>query len=886
MYHLRHLVLVGVFTIHTACEKENAGTSRSAAISPAGGFIAFENLAAFPPCDASRENQIYYASDEMKMYVCKAGAYVPTTTAAQEGGDLGDDENVAALNACGKASESEPPAEVAVSGQFVLDLPEETDKCSVSGYVVGYQQELPVKLAVDGSLYLDNLPPGKLDIVISGQNAGMGLSEGLKLGVRLNDVVSLPGVRREVKDVTLLPLSKIVGKAQLSTLSVGGDHAGILVYIPGTDYLAYTDNQGNYTINNVPQGVHNLYFEKDGYHRGQAEELTVGADPLDVDMIKLMLATGATGTFSIAGAQKLSNGKLLINTWDIHLDIVPSKGALLMMISTKNDFAGSYWEPIFTSRTIMVNPTDELCNNCTTLTMPQYGSVYVKFADANGLESAPVTQSFYRDIFSDGFELYKFSFTASLGEQAGEPVFELSNINLPPEAAEMKVMSSRHWCDEWDNWEKCDENGWKPAANTGVFELTKEYGDCGAHELRLQVRDNSGIAESSSWSNSQINLELTPVRVINRCDHDIAATGAPQSGDGSNGSRNSFRSTHVNGKMVVFGYKDTNTMSGGIYDPITKTWELIEAAGAPIYRRYFDISASSGDLYVWGGENDSGNRFNEIYRYNFSTKTWQEIYSLVNGPGAGVGNILAYAYVALTGSHLVVWGGYDSNWQLTDVGYRYNLATNAWEANPISTTGALQARREGYAMVIQDKVLMFGGTAAGDTKPLTTAFYDPQADTWTASVDLPFSLSNNWISQRPYISVDGAVLYLGAYDSNYNPKVLHFEAGLGEWGVIAMGQNETFYPEAQGALHVENGYIYVTGYYGIQKISVASGERKSSIDFNPSSMVSGIVAPAGQYQQSHYNFQTATYIPGYGFMFWGGVGSGGATNGGIMVEVR
>jgi len=103
-------------------------------------------------------------------------------------------------------------------------------------------------------------------------------------------------------------------------------------------------------------------------------------------MINLVLATGATGTFSIAGAQKLSNGKLLINTWDIHLDIVPSKGALLMMISTKNDFAGSYWEPIFTSRTIMVNPTDELCNNCTTLTMPQYGGVYVKFADANGLD--------------------------------------------------------------------------------------------------------------------------------------------------------------------------------------------------------------------------------------------------------------------------------------------------------------------------------------------------------------------------------------------------------------------------------------------------------------------------------------------------------------------
>jgi len=34
----------------------------------------------------------------------------------------------------------------------------EADKCSVSGYVVGYQQELPVKLAVNGYMYMDNIP--------------------------------------------------------------------------------------------------------------------------------------------------------------------------------------------------------------------------------------------------------------------------------------------------------------------------------------------------------------------------------------------------------------------------------------------------------------------------------------------------------------------------------------------------------------------------------------------------------------------------------------------------------------------------------------------------------------------------------------------------------
>lgn len=879
-------VALGMFGLSflAACEEQKQqSASRAPMASPTidQSVGVYDSQDGFPPCDQTTENKFVYSTADKQMFICHAGIYEPTSTTTAEAPGSDPDLTIA-LNACGKSAAPTPPDLVPVSGQLAFSLPDGIDACSASGYVVGYQQELPLKLAVDGSTYMDNLPPGKLDIIITGSpTATQLINNGLQLGLRLNDVVSLPGVRRDVKDFDLLPLSSITGKARLGTLATGGDHAGILVYIPGTSFLAYTDKNGNYTITGVPQGTHNLFFEKDGYHRGQAEGLTVSENPLYVDPINLVLATGATGTFYISNAVKQSDNKMLINTWDIHLEIIPSPGALLMMVSTSSDFTGSYWEPIFTSRNLDIEPADAMpCETCSVY-MPQQGKVYVKFADANGLESAPVSQTFYRDIFADDFSFYKATFNAALVKESGQTHFALTNINIPTKAAEMKVTTTRHWCDIEVPWEKCSENSWKPADNSTNFTLTEKYKDCGRHDLRLWLRDQSGHALYEP-SNQETVLTTT-----NPCDQDIPSDGAPATPDGSYGSKNALKSTSADGKMIIFGYVDASTPTGGIYNPATQTWEAITLTGAPAYRKYFRLHSTAQDLFIIGGMDESSTRLNQIYRYDYSAKTWQDIYQLPNGPGGGgAEKSLQDAAIALTDTHLIVWGGNDSDWQMTNSGYRFNLSTKAWETSLMTTSGAPDARTGSYAIGYGTKVLITGGILTDNSRTKTTFIYNSAGDSWESTADLPISIYEN-MGYGDWLDFDGASVFLIANDLNGQTQILKYLIADSTWEDLQISASISyFYVQQNELIKVINNKLYKISDETIQVIDLTTKMYSDNLSFVGPYLMSNLgQRPPNVYH--NYRPQTATYLPGHGFMLWGGkTASDVITSGGIVLDVK
>jgi len=100
-----------------------------------------------------------------------------------------------------------------------------------------------------------------------------------------------------------------VGAAKLSGPT---DHAGIDVYIPGTGYIAKTDEAGNFTISGVPVGEHNLYFEMDGYHRGQFEALTVSASAsAAAPEVTLVISIGTDGFILIEGGTPIFDSLLV-----------------------------------------------------------------------------------------------------------------------------------------------------------------------------------------------------------------------------------------------------------------------------------------------------------------------------------------------------------------------------------------------------------------------------------------------------------------------------------------------------------------------------------------------------------------------------------------------
>ena len=72
--------------------------------------------------------------------------------------------------ACVKVPLPEAPS---AAGQLVFTVDANVDPCSVDGYVVGYQNDLKVELATDGQLFIDNIPPGKHDIIVGTLELGV-----------------------------------------------------------------------------------------------------------------------------------------------------------------------------------------------------------------------------------------------------------------------------------------------------------------------------------------------------------------------------------------------------------------------------------------------------------------------------------------------------------------------------------------------------------------------------------------------------------------------------------------------------------------------------------------------------------------------------------------
>ena len=54
--------------------------------------------------------------------------------------------------------------------------------------------------------------------------------------------------------------------------------AGILAYIPGTSFLAITDDYGNYLLAGVPRGVYNVYYSTSGYLTGKDTAVVILPD--------------------------------------------------------------------------------------------------------------------------------------------------------------------------------------------------------------------------------------------------------------------------------------------------------------------------------------------------------------------------------------------------------------------------------------------------------------------------------------------------------------------------------------------------------------------------------------------------------------------------------
>ncbi|MBI4568533.1 MAG: carboxypeptidase regulatory-like domain-containing protein [Planctomycetes bacterium] len=141
----------------------------------------------------------------------------------------------------------------------------------------------------DGSFTIRGVPEGKYEVNIEKDDDGDGASE---LKIHQKDVEVTKDNGRHLGQVKLKRAGSVSGKALIDKNLVG--NIGVTVFVPGTSFLAITDDSGAYTISFLAEGVYTVAAQKAGFTTAMVEKVTVeaGKDTPGVDLA----LTRETGT--------------------------------------------------------------------------------------------------------------------------------------------------------------------------------------------------------------------------------------------------------------------------------------------------------------------------------------------------------------------------------------------------------------------------------------------------------------------------------------------------------------------------------------------------------------------------------------------------------------
>jgi N-acetylneuraminic acid mutarotase len=182
-------------------------------------------------------------------------------------------------------------------------------------------------------------------------------------------------------------------------------------------------------------------------------------------------------------------------------------------------------------------------------------------------------------------------------------------------------------------------------------------------------------------------------------------------------------------KMIIWGGSGNPGYlnSGGVYDPLTNTWVVIDSINAPS-ARYFHTAVWTGSrMLIWGGRGPGVQRTGKSY--DPSMNSWSPI-DTANAPSAREMHSAIW-----TGSKMIIWGGF-TNSSSTNTGGIYDPVSNTWTS--MSATNAPSPRKHQTAVWTGSKMIIWGGDSTAGLHYLKTGgVYDPSTDTWTST-----SLSN------------------------------------------------------------------------------------------------------------------------------------------------
>ncbi len=233
-----------------------------------------------------------------------------------------------------------------------------------------------------------------------------------------------------------------------------------------------------------------------------------------------------------------------------------------------------------------------------------------------------------------------------------------------------------------------------------------------------------------------------------------------------------------NQSIFVFGGQDS---SGNVhnnvyqYDVFSDIWSSDATVGGPPQARYYHTASIIGpNMFIFGGTNPYNTNtpyLNNLWQYNVSTQTWQQ---LASGPPGRI-----YHSSVVVGFDLIIFGGFDV-YELDDF-WRYDLTSNTWTQLFIDGPSARDSQA---AAAIGANMLIFGGQSAGNAySDFWDIYLQPVTLTLEKIPPLPVTTSSlytlfwnlaitNSLPFPPVFNITSNLLSLNAISSD-NPGVFY-----------------------------------------------------------------------------------------------------------------
>lgn len=162
-------------------------------------------------------------------------------------------------------------------------------------------------------------------------------------------------------------------------------------------------------------------------------------------------------------------------------------------------------------------------------------------------------------------------------------------------------------------------------------------------------------------------------------------------------------------QMIVWGGKTSENgkflNSGALYDPVKDEWKPMSTVNAPTPRKNHSAVWTGTKMIVWGGDlyisfSDGERLLRSGGLYDPVSDTWEAV-SLVSAPSARTNHTATWINGAM-----LIWGGIAKSGYTNDGGF-YNSISNNWR--PLPNLPQVEARAHHSAIWTGSKMIIWGG---------------------------------------------------------------------------------------------------------------------------------------------------------------------------------